>query len=104
MTNVLGHDINGRPLRVGDEVVVVKARLKENLGQTARVLCNLGKIEGFAGDERLGLDRVFMADQGSKINHARQESLRKLHDDHRPANESFGEMMAALVGNKRVGA
>ena len=98
MTNIIGHDIDGRPLRVGDEVVIVEARLKENLGQRARVISNLGKVEGFAGDERVEIDRVLTGTFGSKLNHARPESLRKLHNDHRPADESFTEMMDKLKG------
>ena len=97
MTEVIGHDINGRPLRVGDEVVVADKELR-HLGTQCRVLgiCKVvqGEVEvsiPFDGDEYQWYSAL-------------PEQLRKLTDDHRPADESCGEMMTALVGNKRAEA
>ena len=39
-----------------------------------------------------------------RVFNAIMDRLSKLTDDHRPADESFGEMMTALVGNKRAEA
>lgn len=97
MTNIIGHDIDGRPLRVGDEVVVVEARISGNIGQKVKVLRAIGRVNGFAGEERVVIDKALPASNGNKINHARPESLRKLHNDHRPADESFTEMMDKLT-------
>ena len=92
---IIGHDIDGRPLRVGDEVVVVKARISGNIGQKVKVLRAIGRVNGFAGEERVVIDKALPASNGNKINHARPESLRKLHNDHQPAG-SFEDVMAGL--------
>ena len=97
MTEIIGHDINGRPLRAGDEVVVADKELR-HFGTQCRVLGTCKIVQGevevsipFDGDEYQWYSAL-------------PEQLRKLHNDHRPANESFGEMMGKLSqGNASEG-
>lgn len=96
MNQPIGHDINGRPLRVGDEVVIVAC---------ARLHWMIGTISQVIGVSLISGNAVLSEENEAGMNYeASPRFLRKLHDDHRPANESFGDMISALVGNKRVGA
>ena len=102
MSEIIGHDINGRPLRVGDEVVMVNAVNPRSIvknGAVLTVMRDAGTIKSSA------TGRVFEAFNPKEIPgfYAEYAAVRKLEDDHRPSNESFGEMMEGLVGNKRVG-
>lgn len=86
MTDILGHDVDGRPLRVGDEVVVVAAGSKwaRTIGMKATVT---GGPDHDNCDIEITLDGGVCGDT-----HARW--LRKL-DNHQPAG-SFDEVMAGL--------
>lgn len=92
MTNEpIGFDIDGRPLRVGDQVVLVGlVRDVSHNGLTGEVVEYLpfrGRIGTTCRDP----------DSGRRIS-VKPENLRKLHKDHRPADESFTEMMDKLKG------
>jgi len=85
MSEILGHDINGRPLRAGDEVVIVAAGHSKYIGQKAGVI-------GLSS-EFYGLIRLDLLDEGMNCCIDGSE-LRKL-DNHQPAG-SFDEVMAGL--------
>lgn len=90
--SILGHDIDGRPLRVGDEVVVVGAFHREHQNLIAVIIGEAPK--GELGDVCVDVwDGHFDA-----WSTAFGRQLRKLTDDHRPADESFTEMMDKFKG------
>ncbi len=96
MKPVIGHDINGRPLRVGDEVVMVNAVNPRSIvknGAVLTVMRDAGTIESSV------TGRIFEAFNPAEIPdfYAEYAAVRKL-DDHRPANESFTEIMSKLKG------
>lgn len=93
MTNpILGHDINGRPLRAGDEVVLVRPRLgREKMAGMHT------KIIRVADD-----GDMVLAEKNAVIGRnweAKPESLRKL-DNHQSAG-SFDEVMAGIKNGQR---
>ena len=85
MSDILGHDIDERPLRVGDEVVVVRS------GSPCE-----GAVCSVIGACECGCDglTISLASHTSTTGYksAYGSSLRKLQSDHRPADESFSEM------------
>jgi len=96
MNNIIGHDINGRPLRVGDKVVMVNAVNPRSIiknGEVLTVMRDAGMIESSA------TGRIFEAFNPVEIPdfYAEYAAVRKL-DDHRPATESFDEIMSKFKG------
>lgn len=99
MTDILGTDINGRPLRVGDEVVLVEVTNPFSQYRSGQVLT----IGGYRGLVQMisGAFEAFWPKEDGAYSCA-FDSVRKLHDDHRPADESFGEMMGKLKMGEMV--
>lgn len=97
--SILGHDIDGRPLRVGDEVVVVATAVKSNYGKRTKVTGYLGEVYGWEGEDRVEIDVTLSGLLPNTFcNHHPAGKLRKLHNDHRPANDSFTEIMSKFKG------
>lgn len=90
MTDILGHDCNGRPLRAGDEVVVVFAHQSWDVkGRRAAIIRQAKMNEITEWNEDVAIE----VDNGVKAV-ACGVDLRKL-DNHQPAG-SFDEVMAGL--------
>lgn len=92
MTDILGTDCNGRPLRAGDEVVIVSAGEFRFVNMTAEVIG--------PSSEYPGLIRLDLLDDGMNCCIDGSE-LRKL-DNHQPAG-SFDEVMAGLNQTQQIG-
>lgn len=95
MSDILGHDIDGRPLRAGDEVVIVGIGCV-HFGATTRVI----GLDSHNGSVSIsipypGIEYKWYCADG--------HDLKKLMSDHRPANESFGEMMGKFTNNRVEG-
>lgn len=95
MDNVLGHDIDGRPLRVGDDVVLVDPRK----ASWAPYKGKLFTVRGIDPDNGWMVTVNELPDPYA-TNPAR---VRKLHNDHRPADESFEDMMNNLKSPEKMG-
>lgn len=96
MNDCVGRDIDGRPLRVGDEVVVLYAD-----GDWSGIVGQVAKVTGTADFGYLDIEITLQCGQ---VGDTLAKDLRKLHNDHRPADESFGEVMAGLSqGNASEG-
>jgi len=93
MTDILGHDIDGRPLRAGDKVVIL------NSGATGRkhdgAVCS---VIGRCPIHPSIAVEISIPYYGSRYKwwSSSPKNLRKLNTDHRPATESFSEMMNNL--------
>lgn len=92
MNDIIGHDIDGRPLRVGDEVVVV--------GDDQDVKsCEVGKFCEVSGPSHYPWVDPRKPEVGlSDGEDVRCSMIRKLHNDHRPATESFTEIISKFKG------
>lgn len=91
---IIGHDINGRPLRVGDGVVLARvlnplSRFKA--GERLTIGGDLGLTQMITGPFE-----AFWPIEDAEYSCA-YDSVHKLHNDHRPADESFTEMMDKLT-------
>lgn len=92
MNDCIGHDIDGRPLRVGDEVVIVSAKYRHELiGTRCKVV---GRAPEWHPEGSLETNIEGMLSGLCGL----PEMFRKLHNDHRPADESFTEIMGKLKG------
>lgn len=97
MTDVLGHDCCGRPLRAGDEVVLISSDIPADpdVGKSCIVIrqcpINPSQVE------------ISIPHYSNKYNwwSASPNWLRKLTDDHRSAG-SFEEVMAVLGAAKNI--
>lgn len=90
MTEILAHDIDGRPLRAGDRVVLVSV-IPEWAGTTAIIV---GKTKKAAFlDEFFGDNDNLEHDDGLC---ARASDCRRLDADHTPAETGFTELMTNL--------
>lgn len=92
MSDIIGHDIDGRPLRVGDEVVLARvlnplSRFKA--GERLTIGGALGLIQMITGPFE-----AFWPIEDAEYSCA-YNSVRKLHNDHQPAG-SFEDVMAGL--------
>ena len=89
--DILGHDIDGRPLRVGDEVVVVSVKRSAYADLIGEVIAIIGS------GHRQGTVTVDVPPRLGGIAVVTEPSrLRKITDDHQPADESFEDMMRNL--------
>lgn len=90
MSDILGHDVDGRPLRAGDQVVIVRkdsVRFGQRCAVTGACAC---------GCSGLTVDiKSKFSSTGYKS--AYSSSIRKV-DNHQPADESFGDLMNKLNG------
>ena len=89
---IIGHDIDGRPLRVGDEVVLVRvlnplSRFKA--GERLTIGGDLGLTKMITGSFK-----AFWPIEDAEYACA-YDSVHKLHNDHQPAG-SFEDVMARL--------
>lgn len=93
MSKILGYDAVGRPLRAGDEVILVRATNRKYLGLRCSIIGpadRLGYVETdypspwpFDGNA-VGLPEWF----------------RKADEDFQPADMTFDEMMRSLKGQE----
>jgi hypothetical protein len=100
MSEILGHDVNGRPLRAGDRVVYVgptdtshvAPRLAWCLGVPLRVI---GPGEDWARE--LACEPVVMIEGGDSL-HVTCADVRRLDDrtDHQPSDFTFDSLMDHL--------
>lgn len=81
MTNILGYDIEGRPLRAGDEVVLLWVNDPETV--VNRPVTVTG-AEHCCGYQLVQYDGFYLVVG---------QQLRKLRGDHKPASESFQDIM-----------
>lgn len=92
MTEILGHDIDGNPLRAGDRVVVVSNAVvqSEYIGKTGMVTARYMSA--------LRIDGVIDLDNGDNWIALHGGSLRKLppKTDHEPADEEFTEWLKGM--------
>lgn len=91
MSDILGHDIDGRPLRVGDEVIVVGLRNDADMNGKFVVITgpHFWRVNCF---QIAGYQRALYGD-----------NARKTAKDHRPADQSYGEIMRGLKQSNRTG-
>lgn len=87
--SILGYDCNGRPLRAGDEVVIIRADNKEFIRRTG---LRSGDTAVIAGLSRK-FEGNFLLD-GLSLVSVRPNTVMKI-DNHQPAG-SFDEVMAGL--------
>ena len=94
MSEILGHDVNGRPLRAGDRVVIVRSLGPVQPGTGGRIE---GAYEGLSklfpdSDVRAGFDG-----HGSGWGVA-SGRLRRLDDrtDHQPSEYTYDELLDSL--------
>lgn len=93
MSDILGHDIDGRPLRVGDQVVAAwVAKGKEKYGSKVFIVVGTSDHPMFPGQVRLS---VLRGHKEAGL-YGEPSGLRKLHNDHRPADQSFAQIMNGL--------
>lgn len=104
MSEILGHDVNGRPLRAGDRAVLVNAEnpdFKADIGRifTVRHVCP-GHSCSVCCDETLR-DGTPPGRYGMVT-----DDLRRIDDraDHQPCGESFAEMMDRIKRREGVPA
>lgn len=93
MTDILGHDINGRPLQAGDEVVVVDA------GPHYGAM--IGKIFTVTGPAEPPYKEPEVEITGhGKCGDIFQRHIARINQDHQPAG-SFDDVMAGLRQPKK---
>ena len=87
---IIGHDIDGRPLRVGDEVVLVDSELNNDpdLGK----LCT---VVGPSEPDGIEIKTGTLGPDGTDIWDCGCHQVRKINQDHQPAG-SFEDVMAGL--------
>lgn len=84
MSDILGHDCDGRPLRVGDEAVLIWVVDPENV---VNELVQITGAEDWYGYKLIQHDGFFLVVG---------DQLRKLRKDQGKANESFTDMLHRL--------
>lgn len=92
MTEILGHDINGQPLRAGDRVVAESDKVRNQFrGKEYVVVGEEPDQIRFPGD-------VEIRDDSGRTNCAFPSSLRKLppKSDHQPADEEFTKWLRGI--------
>ncbi len=92
MSEILGHDVNGRPLRAGDRVEVVSVLYYEEfVGQLGVVV---GPGRGAPGVIRISLRHPITGRHGC----VRCEFVRRIDDrtDHQPSDFTFDSLMDHL--------
>jgi len=103
MTEILGYDCNGRPLRAGDRVLTldVGTKYKEVVGLSGRVI-GASDYTNFFGDTFVETDIPDPRPEGSAYLIANPEALRKLNDYHDPADADFTEWMRNLADSEQT--
>lgn len=94
MGDILAYDIDGKPLKKGDQVIIVGSRAPFN-GKTTKVI-GPSSLPAYDVDIDLvipGTGLEFSADG---------DQLRKIDSDHKPAEQSFSELMSNLTGSLEV--
>lgn len=89
MTNILAYDIDGRPLRAGDRAVFVGLQVDTEFnGVGIKVL----------GPDPTGEHELQISVPGSiaLLQLTNGDRLRRIDSDHKPATESFTELMTNL--------
>ncbi|MTI72555.1 MAG: hypothetical protein FH747_03000 [Stenotrophomonas sp.] len=84
---ILGHDVNGRPLRAGDRVEVAEGAAHGH-GRTGRLI---GPCPDFAGQLEAQMEH-------GPLGSARAEHWRRIDDrtDHQPSEYTFDSLMDHL--------
>jgi len=92
MSEILGHDVNGRPLRAGDRVVVVAPRKYPHLKGVSMTVTGPSKWAGFVVTNHPHPDPAF------EFCKPACDQLRRLDDrtDHRPSEYTFDSLMDHL--------
>ena len=90
MSDIIGHDIDGRPLRVGDEVLVISCEDRD----LAYMVGDVYAVTGVDDAGELVIDAVSY--DGWEVG-VYPRNIRKL-DNHHPATESFTEIMSKFKG------
>ena len=94
MSEILGHDVNGRPLRAGDRVVLLSARnprFKADIGRVVTVR------DVFDGDHAF-CDETLRNGKGPGGYALEMRTVRRLDDrtDHQPSEYTFDSLMDHL--------
>jgi len=96
MTDILGHDVNGRPLRAGDAALLLKAVREPSLA--GKIVCILGPnpYAHEKGDGSVEIDVAHPRLSGGWT--VGPENLRRLDDrtDHQPSEYTYDELLDTL--------
>lgn len=91
--SILGYDVDGRPLKSGDRVLLVEGKPKF-VGTTAIIVGKTDRARFY--DELRGVDDFLQHDDGL---FARASCCRRIDNrDDQPANQSFTQLMTDLKG------
>ncbi|BES72197.1 hypothetical protein RE428_32150 [Marinobacter nanhaiticus D15-8W] len=98
MTNILGYDIDGRPLRAGDQCVLAGLEECPEFNGLYVIVVGPADCGWFPDDLKVKHFAETLKD------HVAPNRLRKLNDDHKPASESFQDIMRKYGSKQGVGA
>ena len=92
MDNIVGHDCDGRPLRSGDKAYLVNLEDEYAILNDTEVT-----VVGYSGFPIFTIEITTPPNfPDDRSPYTKEKHLRKKHDDHKPADESFDEMMSNL--------